>query len=47
MEFLRGKTLDVKINEEGQIDLKECFFIMIQISDALMLIHSKDIIHGI
>jgi serine/threonine-protein kinase len=45
MEFLQGKTLDVKIDEEGQMDLKECFHIMEQISDALLLIHGKEIIH--
>jgi tetratricopeptide (TPR) repeat protein/tRNA A-37 threonylcarbamoyl transferase component Bud32 len=45
MELLQGKTLDVKIDEEGQIDLDECFHIMMQISDALVLIHSKEIIH--
>lgn len=27
------------------MDLKECLYIMIQISNALMLIHSKEIIH--
>ena len=45
MELLQGKTLDVKIDEEGQVDLKECFHIMIQVSDALVLIHDKEIIH--
>ncbi len=45
MELLQGKTLDVKIDENGKMDLDECFHIMIQISDALVLIHSKEIIH--
>jgi tetratricopeptide (TPR) repeat protein len=45
MELLQGKTLDVKIDEDGQMDLNECFHIMMQISNALVLIHGKDIIH--
>ena len=45
MELLEGKTLNVKIDEEGQIELNDCLHIMIQISDALMLIHHKEIIH--
>lgn len=45
MEFLQGKTLDVKIAEEGQMDLKVCLHIMRQVSDALVLIHGKEIVH--
>ena len=45
MELLQGKTLNVKIDEQGKMELKECLHIMIQISDALVLIHSKNIIH--
>lgn len=45
MELLRGKTLKVKIEEEDRVDLKECLDIMIQVSDALVLIHVKEIIH--
>jgi len=45
MELLQGKALDVKIDEDGQMDLKESLHIMIQISDALVLIHGKDIVH--
>lgn len=45
MELLRGKTLKVKIEEEDRMDLKECLHIMIQVSDALVLIHGKEIIH--
>ncbi len=45
MEYLKGKTLEVKIGEENPIRLEECFSIMEQISDALALIHSKRIIH--
>lgn len=45
MEFLRGRTLDLKLQEKGRLDLKECFHIMIQVTDALALIHSKNIIH--
>jgi tetratricopeptide (TPR) repeat protein len=45
MEYLQGKTLDVKIDEEGQMGLSDCLHIMKQISDALLLIHIKEIIH--
>jgi serine/threonine-protein kinase len=45
MEFLQGKTLAQKMEEEGKIDLKECLYIMVQITDALVLIHSKNIVH--
>lgn len=45
MEFIEGKTLGKKIEEDGQIDLKEAIHIMIQLTDALALIHSRDIVH--
>ncbi len=45
MELLEGRTLDVKIAEEGPLGLDECVHIMIQIADALVLIHSKEIVH--
>jgi len=45
MEYLRGKTLAQKIKEEKKIDLQECFHIMIQITDALAFIHSKNVLH--
>ncbi|MFC2146775.1 serine/threonine protein kinase, partial [Acidobacteriota bacterium] len=45
MELLQGKTLNVKIDEQGKMELKGCLHIMIQISDALVLIHGKNIIH--
>lgn len=45
MELLQGKPLDVRLQEPGQLNLKECYFIMIQVTDALVLIHSKNIIH--
>ncbi len=45
MELLRGKTLAKKIEEEQKIHLKEVLDIMIQITDALVKIHSKDIVH--
>jgi serine/threonine-protein kinase len=45
MEFIEGITLEKKIEQEGQIDLKACFFIMSQITDALALIHSQSIVH--
>lgn len=45
MEFLEGKTLEDKIREEGQLNLRESLHIMVQISDAITYIHSKNIIH--
>lgn len=45
MELLDGRTLDEKIAEQGQMNLKECLHIMLQIADALVLIHGKDIVH--
>jgi tetratricopeptide (TPR) repeat protein len=45
MEFLEGKTLEDKITEEGQLRLRESIHIMVQISDAITYIHSKNIIH--
>jgi serine/threonine protein kinase/Tfp pilus assembly protein PilF len=45
MEFLEGKTLEDKIKEEGQLRLRESLHIMVQISDAITYIHSKNIIH--
>ncbi len=45
MELLRGKTLARKIKDEQEIDLKEVLDIMVQITDALKKIHSKDIVH--
>jgi tRNA A-37 threonylcarbamoyl transferase component Bud32 len=45
MEFLEGKTLGDKIREEGQLNLRESLHVMVQISDAITYIHSKNIIH--
>jgi tetratricopeptide (TPR) repeat protein len=45
MELLKGKTLETKLAEEGQMYLNECLHIMKQITAALSLIHSKNIIH--
>jgi len=45
MEFIKGITLEKKIEQEGKIDLSECLFIMSQVTDALALIHSQDIVH--
>jgi len=45
MEFLEGTTLDAKIKQEGQLSFRESLHIMVQISDALAYIHSKNIIH--
>lgn len=45
MEYLEGKTLEHKINEEGPLRLEESLDIMVQISGALAFIHNKNIIH--
>lgn len=45
MELLEGKTLETKLAEDGQIHLNECLHIMKQITAALSLIHSKNVIH--
>jgi serine/threonine protein kinase len=45
MELLKGKTLETKLAEDGQMHLNECLHIMKQITAALSLIHSKNIIH--
>jgi tetratricopeptide (TPR) repeat protein len=45
MEYLRGKTLAEKIEEQGRIPPAQCLPIMIRIADALAFIHEKSIIH--
>jgi serine/threonine-protein kinase len=45
MELLQGKNLAYTIEEDGQIALDRCLPIMIQLSDALVFIHSKNIVH--
>jgi tRNA A-37 threonylcarbamoyl transferase component Bud32/tetrahydromethanopterin S-methyltransferase subunit G len=45
MEYLEGKTLEHKIDEEGPLRLEESLDIMVQISDVIAFIHSKNIIH--
>jgi serine/threonine protein kinase len=45
MEYLQGKTLAKKIQEQGRIDLSHCLHIMIQAADALACIHGKSIVH--
>lgn len=45
MELLEGKTLTKKIEEEGPLDLFESLHIMVQVTNAIAKIHSKDIIH--
>jgi tetratricopeptide (TPR) repeat protein/tRNA A-37 threonylcarbamoyl transferase component Bud32 len=45
MEYLRGKTLARKIKEEGEIDLWECVYIMMQAAAALTFIHGRNVIH--
>ncbi|MCP5050206.1 MAG: protein kinase [bacterium] len=45
MEFLEGITLDQKINEEGQVKTSEGLEIMIQMTSAVVEIHSRNIVH--
>lgn len=45
MEYLQGRTLSKKIEEDKQIDLKEGVHIMRQVVSAMKKIHSKNIIH--
>jgi tRNA A-37 threonylcarbamoyl transferase component Bud32 len=45
MELLEGKTLAAKLKERGQLPLRESLHIMEQISEALVLIHGKNIMH--
>jgi tetratricopeptide (TPR) repeat protein/tRNA A-37 threonylcarbamoyl transferase component Bud32 len=45
MEYLRGKTLAQKIKAEKNIPLPECLNIMVQVTDALVFIHSKNVVH--
>ena len=45
MELLQGKNLAYTIEEDGQIALDRCLSIMVQLSDALAFIHSRNIVH--
>lgn len=45
MEYIQGETLERRMAREETIDLKTCTHIMIQVTDALANIHSKNIIH--
>ncbi len=45
MEWVRGKTLRVKLDEEGNIELKQALPILIQVTGALHSIHRRDIVH--
>jgi tetratricopeptide (TPR) repeat protein len=45
MEYLQGKTLAQKIEEQDKIPLDQCLHIMIQAAGALAFIHEKTIIH--
>lgn len=45
MEYLQGRTLAQKIKEEGEIELRDCLFIMKQVAGALAFIHKKSIVH--
>lgn len=45
MEYIQGETLEGRLAREKKIDLKICLHMMIQITDALAKIHSKDIVH--
>ncbi len=45
MEYLVGKTLTEKIAGETQTDTLEMAQIMLQVSEALLKVHSKNIVH--
>ncbi|MCK5056227.1 MAG: protein kinase [Candidatus Aminicenantes bacterium] len=45
MELLKGRTLEQKLREQGRLKLDEAIHIMTQVSDALVRIHGKNIIH--
>lgn len=45
MEFLKGHTLEKKINDEKIISHDQYLSIMIQVTDALACMHHQDIIH--
>jgi serine/threonine-protein kinase len=45
MEYIEGQTLEKKIEDEGQLDLGDCFHIMIQVTEALNFIHGRDVLH--
>lgn len=45
MEYIDGITLEKRIETAGQMELREARHIMIQVADALALIHHRDIVH--
>jgi tetratricopeptide (TPR) repeat protein len=45
MEYIQGETLERRMAGAEKIDLKTCIHMMIQITDALAKIHSKNIVH--
>lgn len=44
-EFIDGKTLAQKVNEEGILDEDSVIEIIISLLDTLMYVHSKGVIH--
>jgi tetratricopeptide (TPR) repeat protein len=45
MEFLAGKNLALLLTEEEQIAIDRCLHIMVQVTEALVFIHSQNIVH--
>jgi tetratricopeptide (TPR) repeat protein len=45
MELLKGKPLDRLLSEEGPFPIDRCLHMLIQVSDALVFIHSQNVIH--
>ena len=45
MEFIEGITLEKRIQIQGRLDINVCYHIMIQVADALAMIHGKNIVH--
>lgn len=45
MEYIEGRTLEKEIDTMSPIPLDVCLHIMIQITDALAMIHGKEIVH--
>ena len=46
MEFLRGETLEARIQREGRIDAKLLGPILLTIADALAAVHAQGVVHG-
>ena len=45
MEYLHGETLHARLREEGRLRLKVACEIVLNVAEALYLIHEKDVVH--